>query len=304
MTVTHTPLQRLSVCGFTTMDTTFVQDVELARTFGLGAVGVCEAKLTDGVTDGVIDGVIDGVTDAALLAGAGLRAGSCVPANISPLPTRPAGLYPGPEDPDKRTELMIASLRRLAALGPEAVVFCTGSNAARDPRAAEDIAVEAFAAVAAVAVELGVRVCVEPLRDVGFDGSWLRSLPAALAFLERVGSDALAICFDVYHLWDSPDILHLVRRHGARIGSVQLSDWHEPPRARVDRLIPGDGVIDLSALIGALEEGGFTGSYDVEIFSDDGRWGTSVPGSVWAMPPDEVYRRVVAGFLQVWDQRH
>lgn len=291
MNDTDVAMARLSVCGFTTMDTTFGEDVELATRFGIGGIGICEAKLTD-------------ADDLARVDRAGLRATACVPANVSPLRPRPEGLYPGPADPDERTELMIGSLCRLAAFQPESIVFCTGSRADLDPADAERIAADALAAVAVVARELGVRISIEPIRDVGFDGSWLRTLPQTFDFLDRVGSDEVLVCFDVYHLWDTPDVLALARKHADRIGCVQLSDWHEPPRARADRLLPGDGDIDLAAVLGALEAGGYAGSYDVEIFSDDGRWGRAVPDSVWAMDPAEVFHRSVEGFLEAWNRRH
>ena len=42
-----------------------------------------------------------------------------------------------------------------------------------------------------------------------------------------------------------------------------------PTRSWKDRVLPGDGVIDLPAILGALEAGGFDGWFDMEIF---GSW--------------------------------
>jgi sugar phosphate isomerase/epimerase len=285
-------VDRLAICGFTTMDTTFAQDVELAVRFGLPAVGLCESKIPAGREQESLE----------LLRSAGLRCASALPANLSPLPTIPAGLYPGPSDPAERTALIIGSIDRLAPFEPERIVLSTGAQGDLPLEQAEEIAADALRTIARHAAQIGVRLSLEPIRDVGFNGSWLRSGRDALRFLDLVGEPALDLCFDVYHLWDEPGVLDLVRANGSRIGSVQISDWHEPPRARGDRLIPGEGTIDLPALFAALEDGGYRGTYDVEIFSDDGRWGTAVPGSVWAMDPDEVYRRSIAGFQQAFDQ--
>lgn len=56
-------------------------------------------------------------------------------------------------------------------------------------------------------------------------------------------------------------------------------------------------------MLGALERGGFNGWYDFEIFSDDGRWGTDLPDSLWKLPYDELIERANAGLLKAWNAR-
>jgi sugar phosphate isomerase/epimerase len=51
----------------------------------------------------------------------------------------------------------------------------------------------------------------------------------------------------------------------------------------------GDGVIDIPRLRAAVEEQGFAGYVEVEIFSD--RW--------WSMPMDEVLRTCIDRFRSV-----
>lgn len=274
------------------MDTSLEQDIALAVEFGLSSVSLVEAKIPAGDETKALD----------QLSSAGLRCASALPAMLSPLPTVPAGLYPGPSDPSARTALMMASLDRLAPFAPERIVFSTGAEGDWAREEAEGIAITALQEVTRHATTLGLPLSLEPIRDVGFNGSWLRTGADALRFLDQVGDDGLDLCFDVYHLWDEAGVLDLVRSSAGRIGCVQISDWHEPPRARGDRLIPGEGSIDLATIFAALEESGYRGTYDVEIFSDDGRWGTEVPDSVWAMDPREVYRRSIQGFERAFEQ--
>lgn len=286
-------MERFAVCEFTTMDTTFEQDLDLAVQFELGGIAICEAKLGTGEDE----------VRLAAFAASGLTCASALPASLSPLPTVPEGLYPGPADPEKRIEAMLASIDRLAPFSPDTIIFCTGAEAGRSRAEATAISVDAFRAAARHAAGLGLSISVEPVRDVGFNASWLRRMGETLDFIDTVGEPNLSLCFDVYHLWDDPEVLPLATRHADRVGSVQISDWHEPPRARGDRLIPGEGVIDLPALLGALDSGGYRGWFDLEIFSDDGRWGTVVPGSVWAMDPRDVFARSIAGFDRAWAAR-
>ena len=53
-----------------------------------------------------------------------------------------------------------------------------------------------------------------------------------------------------------------------------------PTRGWCDRVLPGDGVADLPAILGTLDRAGWDGFYDLEIFSDNGTFGNAWPGFV------------------------
>ena len=57
------------------------------------------------------------------------------------------------------------------------------------------------------------------------------------------------------------------------------------------------------AFFGALDAGGFKGWYDLEVFSDDGRWAEAYPDSVYKLKPVDAAKRGVAGFRKAWDER-
>ncbi len=127
--------------------------------------------------------------------------------------------------------------------------------------------------------------------------SFIHSLPEMLSLIDDVG-DSLKITYDVWHLWDSEDVLPLTRKHGAAIVGVQISDYRQPTRVDEDRLLPGQGVIDLSRMFGTLEAGGYTGWYDLEVFSD-----LVLPDSIWKRPPYEWIEEGRQGFLSAWAGR-
>ena len=61
------------------------------------------------------------------------------------------------------------------------------------------------------------------------------------------------------------------RTHGSRIApSVHICDWRDPTRNDFDRVLPGDGIIDLPGIFGALDVAAHPQWVDLEIFSDDG----------------------------------
>ena len=73
-------------------------------------------------------------------------------------------------------------------------------------------------------------------------------------------------------------------RAGRRICSFHVSDWLADTRdLRLDRGMPGDGVIDLPAFRRGVEAAGYDGYVEFEIFSER-NW--------WRRDPDEVIRVV------------
>jgi sugar phosphate isomerase/epimerase len=68
-------------------------------------------------------------------------------------------------------------------------------------------------------------------------------------------------------------------------------------------VLPGDGVADVSAILGALDDAGWEGFYDIEIFSDNGAFGTAYPDSLWDVEPAELVRRALESFTRCWQER-
>lgn len=285
---------RYSVCPLTTPDTTFEEDLALALASGATGIGIAEGKLRDGEDD----------AHRAALASSGLRVAGGIPNNLAPLPLRPPVMYPGPADPATRIELLRASVERLAAFRPDCIVVTTGSAEGYARDEAWTIAADGIRDVARTAADLGTRLAVEVVRgDLGFDASFVRTLGEAAEFLDLVDAPNVGLCYDVYHVWDSPDVLAVTEQVAARTFLVQVCDWPDPPRSLADRRIPGEGTIDLPALFAALERGGYDGWYELEIFSDDGRWGDAFPDSLWKLDPAELLGRSREAFDRLWQAR-
>jgi sugar phosphate isomerase/epimerase len=113
----------------------------------------------------------------------------------------------------------------------------------------------------------------------------------------------VGVVLDVWHAWDDPRLLSDINRYTSRLIGVQVNDHREPTRSWADRVLPGDGTIDLPPIFRALDEGGFDGWYDLEIFSDDGRFGNAYPDSIATQDPEDVTRRGLAGFRRAWERR-
>jgi sugar phosphate isomerase/epimerase len=251
---------------------------------GVDGIGVWELKLED--------------DDAALevLEESGLGRASAVPAipSILPLP-----LLEGPDDPRERVDAICASVHRLAKFRPSGIVCLTGPGEDRDT------VVEGLRTIAAEAQRAGVRIGLEPINSVGGeDWTMVSSLGEAVELVDDADHAALGIQFDTWHVWNTPKVLDEITAHVDRFVGVHVADWRNPTRKWADRVLPGDGVGDVPALLGALEAAGWEGFYDVEIFSDNGAFGDAWPDSLWNVPPDELARRAKESFERAWEARN
>ena len=125
----------------------------------------------------------------------------------------------------------------------------------------------------------------------------------AVELIDEVGSDAIGIQFDVWHLWNTPELFEEIERFAGRFLGVHVSDRREPTRGWADRVLPGAGCAGVPAILGALDRAGWDGWYDLEIFSDNGSFGAAYPDSLWDVEASELVRRSRASFTQCWEER-
>jgi sugar phosphate isomerase/epimerase len=286
--MTRGPGERLAIYELTTPDLTFAEDLRLYSEVGAHGIGICEVKLPNGNDSELV----------AQLASSGLAATVCLPKVDSILPQP---LVQGPGDPKLRVQALCAGIRRLAQFSPAGVLCTTGPAGLLDEETARRFVIGGLRQAASVAADVGVKLALEPIsKTIADDWSIVTDMKETLDLLDEVDCDNVGILFDVWHLWNTPHVLEHVRRDGSRIVGVHVSDWREPPRSWCDRALPGEGVIDLASLIRALEHVHYDGFYDLEIFSDDGRFGTALPDSLWNVPPRELVQRAYASWLSVF----
>jgi sugar phosphate isomerase/epimerase len=277
---------RFSVSEFSTPNHSYEEDLAAFATGGAEGIGISEGKLPPG----------DDAESIRKLRESGLKPTICLPATLAILPI---GMTPEPTEPAARVETLAASIRRFAAFEPEVVLILTGIPGERDEVEARAVVVDALRRLGEAGRAAGVRIALEPIHlSAKDDFSMVTDLPGAEALLEEAGDDSIGIIFDTWHLWDTPDVLEHARRLAPRFPAVHVNDWRDPTRHWDDRALPGEGVMDLAAIVGALDAGGFDGWYEMEIFS-----GEQYPDSLLKLPPEELTRRGREGFLRAWEAR-
>ncbi len=275
-------LGRLSVSEVTTLHASFESDVATYRAAGLGGIGVWESKLVRHDLSEVDD----------VLRVAGLRVTNLVPNGNSVFAN---ALDPEPTDPGERTDALCAKLPALAALHPETVVVVTGNVPGHDSAELRRRCVTELRRVAERAAELGLTVALEPMHpSAGDDFSFVTSLGAAADLVADIGHPALGILFDMWHAGQGPHAVDELTAVLELIVAVHVADVVAPARSWADRKFPGEGTLPIGEFVRVLDGGGFLGSYDVEIFSDDGTFGHRFPDSLWELPEDECVARATA----------
>lgn len=124
----------------------------------------------------------------------------------------------------------------------------------------------------------GMPLAIEPLHPMyAADRACVNTMEHALDLCdlldpERTG--ALGVACDVYHVWWDPKLQAQIERAGrSRLLAFHVCDWLTPTTDLLnDRGMMGDGAIDIPLIRGWVEDQGFAGYSEVEIFSAAHWW--------------------------------
>jgi sugar phosphate isomerase/epimerase len=201
---------------------------------------------------------------------------------------------PGPQDTGERLEQMCLEIERLGRLGAAGVVVLTGADASRPAKLVRQAVVEGVQTLARVAAQHGMTVGLEPVRFAE-GASLISNLEETGVLVAEIATANVGIAFDVWHHWDSVTIWRDIEQFATQFNSVHVADWRDPPRGVMDRVLPGEGVIDLPRIFAALEAAGFNGWYELEVFSDE-----QFADSILHLSPNVLVRRARESFDAVW----
>ena len=134
--------------------------------------------------------------------------------------------------------------------------------------------------------QVGMPLAIEPLHPMqAADRACVNTLEQALDLCDELDPRAndtdpngqpaaLGVALDAYHCWWDPKLEQQIARAGkARLLAYHVCDWLTPTRDLLsDRGMMGDGVIELRKLRGWVEQAGYMGYSEVEIFSELDWW--------------------------------
>jgi len=288
------PAPTLAISQFTTMPQRFADDLACYGRQGVSALELCERKLA-ATRD-------EALAELALVDEHGLVVSSVQPRTHALFPD---GMSPAPAALSERVQQFHASIDLIADAFPGCctpLVSIGGAAPAQDIRAAWSSARSAYGELATHAHERGLRIAFEPLHPVLMNlDSFICTLDGALELIAAVDHPAFGLTLDVWHLfWEAQIQQRIASMDGARIFVVHVGDWPcGGPRAIADRVLPGQGVIDLPGMLAAIHQSGYRGAYTVELFSE-----RRFADSLWRRDLDELVRAARAGFHAAWEVAH
>jgi len=142
------------------------------------------------------------------------------------------------------------------------------------------------------AKELGIKLAIEPLHPMFADTrSAIITLRQANDFVEELNSPWLGVVIDVYHIWWDPMLIKEITRCGqlGKIFAFHICDWKVPTEDPLyDRGLMGEGCIDIRQIRNQVENAGFDGFHEVEIFSE----------KYWESNQDEFLEKIKEAYLK------
>ncbi len=244
----------------------FRESVEGMARHGVHATAVWREKLHEiGVEEG-----------ARILRDNGMKVSAICPVGLVTAPGE-SGFQAGLDDNRRAIEEAVA-------IGAPCLVFISGGLPERstDLESARAQTLAGIAALVPEARAAGIKLGIEPLHPM------ICAFRAVLCTLEQANDwcdqldadDTVGVVVDTYHVWWDPNISREIARAGERIRAFHINDWLvDTEDLRLDRGMMGDGVIDIPGMRRMVEQAGYNGPPEVEIFSAKNWWRRD-PGEV------------------------
>ncbi len=162
-----------------------------------------------------------------------------------------------------------------AAIGAPLVVLVCGAVPGQSLIESRKQIQDGIATLLPYAEAHSVKLAIEPLHPMyADDRSAVNTLKQANDMCEALNSAWVGVAVDVYHLWWDPVLESEIKRC-AKLNALlafHICDWKTPTSDFLnDRGLMGEGCINIPQIRGWVEEAGFSGFNEVEIFSTK-RW--------------------------------
>jgi sugar phosphate isomerase/epimerase len=117
-----------------------------------------------------------------------------------------------------------------------------------------------------IAEEHDVTLAIKPVHvELSCDYAFLTSVAETLDLLRAYDHPKVRLAFDTYHMgWDA-DVPRRLAEIAPWVAIVHLGDGHPPTAGEVHRSRLGQGLVPLKEIVMALEQGGYSGYYDIKL---------------------------------------
>lgn len=204
------------------------------------------------------------------------------------------GFFPADNKRDRQIAIddNLKIIDEAAALGAPLVVLVCGAVPGQPLLESRKQIQEGIEMIANHARQLNIKLGIEPLHPMyADDRSAINTLKQANDMCEVLNHPSVGVVIDIYHLWWDPELKAEIRRCGnnQHLLAFHICDWLTPTKDLLnDRGLMGDGCINIPQIRGWVEETGFKGFVEVEIFSYD--W--------WQKDQDQFLEKIKNAYLK------
>jgi sugar phosphate isomerase/epimerase len=164
-----------------------------------------------------------------------------------------------------------AAIDEAVELGTSLLVLVCGADPHQSLEDSRKQIADGIGEIISHASTSGVKLAIEPLHPMYADTrSAINTLAQANDLAEELNSPNVGVAIDVYHLWWDPSLHDEIKRCGKNnyIFAFHMCDWKIPTNdLLLDRGLMGEGCIPVRKIRQWVEEAGFKGFNEVEIFS-------------------------------------
>lgn len=203
------------------------------------------------------------------------------------------GFFPSVEKEKREAAITynLFAIEQAAAIGAPSIVLVCGADGRQSLEKSREQIAEGIHRILPAAKSAGVKLSIEPLHPMyAGDRSAINTLEQANDMAEMINSDRVGIAVDVYHLWWDDTLQSEIKRCAANnhLFAFHVCDWNVPTTDFLnDRGLMGDGCINVPEIRGWVEDAGFSGYNEVEIFSD----------KYWATDQHEYLEKIKNAYL-------
>ena len=184
------------------------------------------------------------------------------------------GFFPAKEKEKRRLAIddNFKAIEEASELGTQLIVLVCGADPAQSLEDSRKQIQEGIQTILPRAAAAGIKLAIEPLHPMYADTrSAINTLAQANDMAEQINSPYVGVAVDVYHLWWDPFLEQEIKRCGENdhLLAFHICDWNSPTvDILFDRGLMGDGCIPINKIRSWIESTGFSGFYEVEIFSN------------------------------------
>jgi sugar phosphate isomerase/epimerase len=166
---------------------------------------------------------------------------------------------------DVQRDRLFRSIDAAQAVGARSIVFTTGPFTPLTWEAAADALEEAIAPVLVEARSKHVGFAIEHTNSLRVDVGFVHTLRDAIDLARRLDT---GVCMELNACWAERGLAATIRDGVDRIQLVQVSDFKVGTVASSQRLVPGDGDIPITRILGDLVAAGYAGFFELELIGD------------------------------------